>query len=181
MNDSLADALARLDRFLREWNRPIALIGGVAVIARVATRPTEDIDLIARATAGDVDELLALALKHGYSFDRDACELAAMGLVRLYPAGAKKDGFGLDILFADNPYYEQILSRADPVELGGVTLPVATAEDLVLLKLEANRPSDIEDILSIKDGLGATLDMGYLRSQADALGLRRIFDLYFTD
>ncbi len=180
MNDSLADALAQLEKFLREWNTPIALIGGVAVIARASTRPTEDIDLIAKAAPADVDALLALAAKHGYAFDADARELASMGLVRLYSASAKKTGYGLDILFADNPYYEQILSRATPVDLAGVTLKVATAEDLVLLKLEANRPGDIEDILAIKDGLGATLDLSYLRMQADALGLRRVFDLYFS-
>ena len=178
MNDSLADALAQLQAFLREWKRPFALIGGVAVIARASTRPTEDIDLIAKASPDDIDALLALAARHGYGFDADARELASMGLVRLY-SGSKKSGYGLDILLADNAYYEQILARATPVDLAGITLQVATAEDLVLLKLEANRPGDIEDILAIKDGLGATLDLEYLRSEADKLGLRRAFDLYF--
>ncbi len=179
MSESLADALARLERFLAEVGRPAALIGGVAVIARAATRPTEDIDLVAKIDTGGLDALLALAKNHGYAFDEGTRELAELGLVRLFPSGSKKDGFGVDILFADNPYYEEILARATPVAIAGVSLRVATAEDLVLLKLEANRPGDIEDVLTIKDGLGASLDLGYLRLQADRLGLRQKLDLYF--
>ena len=52
-------------------------------------------------------------------------------------------------------------------------------EDLVLLKLDANRPVDIDDILSIKDAFGATLDYAYLDSWADQLRIRDRLDLYF--
>jgi hypothetical protein len=47
------------------------------------------------------------------------------------------------------------------------------------LKLEADRPVDIDDVLAIKDARGDQLDMRYLRSQADQLGLRGKLDLYF--
>lgn len=147
------------------------------MIVRCGTRPTEDVDVIAGAAAKDVDALLALAPKHGFSFDPDARALADMGLVRLYSRDSA--GLALDVIFADNAYYEEILSRATPVEIGEVTLRVATAEDLVLLKLEAARNQDIEDVLTIKDALGPALDLGYLRTQADRLRLREKLDLYF--
>lgn len=177
MSETLTEGLLRLRRFLDEWGHAVAVIGGVAVIARCGTRPTEDIDLVAAATNADVDRLLELAAQHGFSFADDARELASMGLVRFYVDG--KSGFGLDILFADNPYYEELVRRATPVTIGPVTIAVATAEDLILLKLEADRPLDIEDILTIKDALGATLDMAYLRAQADRLRLRTKLNLYF--
>ena len=47
------------------------------------------------------------------------------------------------------------------------------------MKLEADRPVDIDDVLAIKDARPNQLDMHYLRSQADQLGLRRKLDLYF--
>lgn len=177
MSETLADGLARLRRFLDEWGHAAAIIGGVAVIARCGVRPTKDIDLVAAASSADVDGLLELATRHGFSFDHDARELASMGLVRFYVG--QKAGFGLDVLFADNPYYEELIRRATPVTIGAVTLAVATAEDLVLLKLEADRPLDVEDILTIKDALGPSLDMAYLRTQADRLRLRTKLDLYF--
>lgn len=177
MSESLADGLARLRRFLDEWGHASAVIGGVAVIARCGTRPTEDIDLVTAASVADIDRLLELAAKHGFTFDEDARELASMGLVRFYVDG--KTGFGLDVLFADNPYYEELVRRATPVTIGAVTISVVTAEDLLLLKLEADRPLDIEDVLTIKDALGPSLDMPYLRAQADRLRLREKLDLYF--
>lgn len=177
MSETLAEGLQRLERLLGEWARPAAIIGGVAVIARCGTRPTEDIDLVAAAGPSDLEMLFALAAKHGFSFDANARELASMGLVRFY--AKEPGGVGLDILFADNAFYEELLRRATPVVIGGVSVRVASAEDLVLLKLEADRPLDIEDVLSIKDGLGASLDMEYLRAQADRLELRHKLDLHF--
>lgn len=177
MSETLGEGLLRLERLLGEWGRPAAIIGGVAVIARCGTRPTEYIDVVTEAGQQDLDTLFALAAKHGFSFDANARELASMGLVRFY--AKDQGGFGLDVLFADNAFYEELLRRATPVAIGSVTLKIATAEDLVLLKLEADRPLDIEDVLTIKDGLGASLDMTYLRKQADHLKLREKLDLYF--
>ena len=177
MSETLAEGLLRLERLLADWGRPSALIGGVAVIARCGTRPTDDIDVVTAASQDDLDTLFSLATKHGFSFDENARELASMGLVRFYPTDP--GGVGLDVLFADNAFYEELLRRATPVAIGDVTLTIATAEDLVLLKLEADRPLDIEDVLTIKDALGGSLDMTYLRAQADRLKLRDKLDLYF--
>ena len=177
MSNPVEDAIVRAQALLTEWGHAAAVIGGIAMIVRCGTRPTEDVDVIADASATDVDALLALASKHGFSFDQDARELADMGLVRLYSRDAT--GLGLDVLFADNAYYEEILSRATQVTIAGATLRVATAEDLVLLKLEAGRNQDIEDVLTIKDSFGGALDLGYLRRQADRLRLRQKLDLYF--
>lgn len=178
MKESLPDATARLARFLAQ-SRGGAAIGGIAIIGRVKARTTDDLDVIVAATADEIPPLLAAAKGCGYTYDEGHVrDFVEMGLMRLRsPHGP--DGYGLDVILADSSFLQEVVRRATPVSLGGVVIPVATLEDLVLLKLDANRPVDIDDILSIKDAFGATLDFTYLDSWADQLRIRDRLDLYF--
>lgn len=47
------------------------------------------------------------------------------------------------------------------------------------MKIEANRPIDLDDVIAIKDAFGDRLDLVYVRAQADRLGqdVRRRLDL----
>jgi predicted nucleotidyltransferase len=36
-----------------------------------------------------------------------------------------------------------------PIDVGGIEVPVATAEDLVVMKILAGRPKDLEDVVAI--------------------------------
>ncbi|MCC7384635.1 MAG: hypothetical protein IT384_22495 [Deltaproteobacteria bacterium] len=71
------------------------------------------------------------------------------------------------------------MRRASTLDLGGVILSVASVEDLLLLKLEAHRVEDLDDIIAFKDGFQGALDDAYLKTQADRLDLRRRLDQYF--
>ena len=71
------------------------------------------------------------------------------------------------------------MSRATPVELGNAMLPVASVEDLLVMKLEANRPQDIDDILAIKDAFADRLDLHCVREQTERLGIGDRLALYF--
>jgi predicted nucleotidyltransferase len=44
---------------------------------------------------------------------------------------------------------EQFLARAVLVDIGGVRVPVMSPEDLVVTKILAGRPKDIEDVRGI--------------------------------
>lgn len=177
MKESLPEAAARLARFLSSIRG--AAIGGLAIIGRVKARTTDDLDIIAAATADEIPALLEAAKTCGYMYDEaHVADFVAMGLLRLRsPAGP--DGYGLDVILADSAFLAEVVQRATAVSLAGATIPVATVEDLVLLKLDANRPIDIDDVLSIKDAFVSTLDMEYLRSWADRLKIRERLDLYF--
>jgi hypothetical protein len=126
------------------------------------------------------DELLALARQHGWEHDpEEARDLLQGGLARLWGPPSKAAGVGLDLMFVDSEFLESVVTRATPVVIGDVTLPVATVEDLLVMKLEANRPEDIDDILAIKDAFAGQLDDAYVRTQADRLGVSDRLDLYF--
>ncbi len=71
--------------------------------------------------------------------------------------------------------FEQQTIGAEPIELGGTTIPVATAEDLLILKILAGRPRDEEDVKGLVIAAGDHMDWKYcLRVAADlgeALGV----------
>ena len=52
-----------------------------------------------------------------------------------------------DFIFATTPYERQAIARATHVALAGVSVPFATAEDLIIHKLFAGRAQDWEDAL----------------------------------
>jgi len=177
VSESLTDALLRLERLAAGIGRPYAVIGGLAVILRVAVRPTDDLDVLVAAAGTEAERLLEVARQHGYRFDEDeARDLLEVGLIRL--RSPAEGGYDLDIILADAPFLEQVVARSTSVAVEGLSLQVATPEDLLLLKLEANRPDDIEDVLSIKDALEERLDRAYLEAEADRLGIRDRLHLY---
>ena len=79
----------------------------------------------------------------------------------------------VDMLVAVLPYEEQAVRRAEMIEVEGLSLPICTAEDLIIHKAIADRPKDWLDIEKILLRQGAKLDVGYVRSWliqfADAL------------
>lgn len=68
---------------------------------------------------------------------------------------------------------ERFLDRAQVREVLGVRVPVAAAEDLVVMKVLAGRPKDLEDVKSIVAAQGGKLDVedirGTLRLVEEAL------------
>lgn len=173
---SLDDSLRRAARFVASWPAPVALIGGLAIVARVRARPTRDADFVLAVTDDGVQALLDHATAHGYSVPPDVDEWLEGGLLPLRDA----DGFAVDLLLADDEFLRGVARRAEPMELADLVFPVATLEDLVLLKLHAGRPIDIDDVLAIKDAHSEALDMAYLRVHAADLNVADRLDLYFS-
>lgn len=67
-------------------------------------------------------------------------------------------GIGIDIGLGGSEYEEFLLSRSTIVEFAsGINLRVASAEDLVVMKVFAGRPRDWEDVRGILIRQGASL------------------------
>ncbi len=168
---TLTEAIERAKTLMRRAGHAHAVIGGAAIVARARPRLTEDVDLLVAMTPQDVDELIELATDAGYGFDERDREIAAEGLLRLTSSGVD-----LDLIRADSAFLEHVIERATPLVDGGI--PFATLEDLILLKLEAERPIDIDDVLAIRDAAGDRLDRGYIDARANELGLADRVALY---
>lgn len=70
----------------------------------------------------------------------------------------------LDIVLAGPGLELDFLQRAIPVEIAGATIPVITPEDLIVTKILAGRPKDIEDVRNVIHQRAASLDVERIRT-----------------
>ena len=77
------------------------------------------------------------------------------------PALEERTGIRVDFVFSFTDYERQAISRSRSVELGGVSVHFAAVEDVVIHKLVAGRPRDLEDVRSIVVK-NPGLDRGYV-------------------
>jgi hypothetical protein len=159
------ELIARLARNLVARELPFMLIGGQAVLLHGEPRLTQDIDITLGVTPQRLDDAVA------------ACEAAGLtplptdiaAFVRdtfVLPATDARSGIRVDLIFSTTPYEAEAIGRAVLVEVGGSQVPFASAEDLILHKLFAGRPRDLEDAAGVSRRKGRTLDWAYLRRWA---------------
>lgn len=178
----IESALRKVAAMLSEWPDPAAIVGGIGIVARTRPRLTTDIDVVIAVAPESVDDLLALAERQGFAHDpEETAVLVEGGLARLWTPPSRASGVGLDLMFVDSDFLEAVVTRATPLPMAGVTLPVATVEDLLIMKLEAGRPQDVDDILAIKDTCKSELDLEYVRRHTELLGISDRLELYFGD
>jgi hypothetical protein len=157
--------LARLARGFAQPRLPFMVIGGQAVLIHGEPRLTQDIDLAVGVAPDRLPEVL------------DACERAELeplpehvdAFVRetfVLPLTDRATGIRVDVIFSRTAYEAEAIGRAIAVEVSGVAIPFASAEDLVLRKLFAGRPRDIEDAEGVVRRKGRDLDWPYLRRLA---------------
>lgn len=72
----------------------------------------------------------------------------------------------MDLIFSTTPDEGQAIARATHVAIGDVDVPFATAEDLLIHKLFAGRPRDLEDAVGVVRRRHGELDWEYLRRWA---------------
>jgi hypothetical protein len=88
----------------------------------------------------------------------------------LLPLRHRTTNIKVDIALGLTGFEQQTVSRAEAIDLAGTTVFVATAEDLVIMKVLAGRPQDDVDLRGILLAQGEGLDWGYCVKLADELG-----------
>ena len=153
--------LADLSRALRESQIPFMLIGGQAVLLHGRPRLTEDIDVTLGVDATRLPLLLDVCRRLGLSVLPEEAE-AFVRETFVLPVRHEASGIRVDFIFSTTPYEQQAIARAEPVVLAGVAVPFASAEDLLIHKLFAGRPRDLEDAAGVVRRKGHQLDWTYL-------------------
>jgi hypothetical protein len=137
-------------------------------------RATQDVDLVIDPTPEQLEQLLSeLAGRYYVSPDaaRDALRQRSMFNVLDF-----EEGWKLDLIIRkDRPFSVEEFGRRQIAHLHGRPIPLATAEDVILSKLEWNKltPSErqVQDALNVALVQGAKLDHSYLRKWAPDLGV----------
>ena len=78
-------------------------------------------------------------------------------------------GMPLDVVLAGSGLEEEFLARAVPTDVGGTVVPMIDAADLIIAKILAGRPKDLEDVRALWRGHGKTLDTARIRSVLEQL------------
>jgi hypothetical protein len=76
----------------------------------------------------------------------------------------------LDLALGLSEFEGQALARAEPLLLAGMTVAVATAEDLLIMKILAGRPQDDQDVQGLVVAQGQHLAWNYCLSLGAELG-----------
>ncbi len=138
---ALRDLVAAMDDIGRPW----MVIGGIAVVAHGLPRATIDVDATLAAANTDTGNVLRVLERHGFvARIPEAESFARRHQVLLLVHQAS--GVPLDLTFAWLPFEEEALSRARAVAFPGVDVPVVALDDLLIYKLVASRPRDLDDV-----------------------------------
>jgi predicted nucleotidyltransferase len=139
--------LQRVLAILDSANVRYALVGAVAVASRGVPRSTFDLDLFTTDKQVFRDELWAELRRDGVPVDvRRGDQFDPLGgVVRI---GTKPDQ--IDVVVGKWKWEQAVIERAQPVEIrDGITIPVPSASDLILLKLAAGGPLDYVDAYNL--------------------------------
>lgn len=138
-----------------------AIVGGVAASLLGRPRMTRDVDAVVLVDDLGWQQFIDSGTSFGVSprID-DPIEFAHRTRVLLMRHDPS--GIDLDISLGALSFEVEMIDRRQSMTIGQLTLPVITAEDLIIMKALARRPRDIADIESVLDA-NANLDLDRVR------------------
>jgi predicted nucleotidyltransferase len=163
--------LGKIAKALSTANVPYMIIGGQAVLLYGEPRLTKDIDLTVGVGLESLTKIRNVLLEIHLNplVEREDFTIQTMVL----PCQDSETGIRIDVIFSHSPYEQQALDRVRRINLEGIEVCFAGPEDVVIHKVIAGRPRDLEDVETI---LLKNLDLNkvyianWLRDFSEALG-----------
>lgn len=170
MHEHLTSALADAADFLQSRAIPFAVIGGIASSVRGEPRVTSDVDLVI-----GVDVARALELLHSLGdspFEplfSGAEEVVERSFI--LPVKHRASGVRVDMAIGLSGFEKDAIARAEIVNIGSkIAAPVASIEDLLVMKILAGRSRDMDDARSLVSLRFNQIDWAYVEQTAQELG-----------
>lgn len=156
------EALEALSRALDEIDAPSMVIGGVAVIALGVPRYTVDIDVTIQGKSSDPERVLGAFAKQdiGPRIEDPAGFARARQIVL---ALHKPSGVTIDASLAWLPFENEAIQFSLERDYAGVQIRVPRPEDLIIYKLVACRPLDLDDAEQLLILYQGALDLDRIR------------------
>lgn len=124
------------------------IIGGQAVLLYGEPRLTKDIDVTLGLGPECLESLRSIIENLGFKILVKEVE-SFVNKTFVLPTLDEKSGFKIDFIFSFSLYEREAMQRVNTVEIGKAKVKVASLEDLVIHKVIAGRPRDIEDIKNV--------------------------------
>lgn len=162
LKPSLRGVVQAVARALSSLPVPGMLIDGIAVIARGVPRLTRDVDATIAGGVIEPIDLIARLREHDLvpRID-DAAQFAAASQVLLLRH--RPSGVDVDPSIGWLPFERDALAAAERLDVAGIEVAVARAEDLIVYKSVAFRPQDQQDIERLLVLHGHSLDVDRVR------------------
>lgn len=157
--DPLVEALCRLKEFLEANLVPYMVIGGIANAVWGQPRYTHDVDLKVALGTMSIAEFAALLSRQFRFRYPDGLAFAQRAFVLMIQVTEEMPA---DLAIAFLPYALEAIARAAPTDIGGIVVPICTAEDLIIHKAISQREKDWMDIEGILIRQGDRLDQEYI-------------------
>ncbi len=143
----LEELLRRTAVALDQHALPYMIIGGQAVLLYGEPRLTKDIDITLGAGLERLSDILSAAqtacltpLVEAETFTRQTMVL---------PCSDAESGMRVDFILSFSPFEQAAIARARAVKIGDAVLRFASVEDLIIHKVIAGRPRDLEDVKGV--------------------------------
>ena len=176
---NLAELLAGAIRALNAAGVPFMVTGSLASSFHGEPRATNDLDIVIDPTSATLERLIAGLQASGFYVDAAAAQtaLAERAQFNAIGAGAWKIDF---IVRKDRPFSREEFGRRRPADLLGTPGFVASAEDMVVAKVEWAAATDsdrqLRDVAAMLDIGRGRLNLEYIRRWIGALDLRATWD-----
>jgi hypothetical protein len=154
------ELLASLAPVIGRWGRWY-VFGAQSVVVYGVPRLSADVD-VTLALVPDSPELFAQEMQAA-GFSLRVSDPDFVRRTRVMPFVHEPTGMPLDVVLAGSGLEDEFLQRAVPTEIGGTRIPVIELSDLVVAKVLAGRPKDLEDTRALWQIHGQRIDSDRIR------------------
>lgn len=172
---TLEDLLSRLAPALERAEVPYMLTGSVASSAHGVPRSTRDLDIVINPTRGQLSALVQQFASPDYYADEQQA-LRALKNRSQFNVIDQSTGWKVDFIIAeDSEYGRTAFARRKSLDIAGIAVRVAAAEDVIISKLRwaklGGSERQLEDVGGIVSIQAGKLDLEYIERWVRELGL----------
>lgn len=142
--------LGAIVEWLRSEKVPGLIIGGIAASFLGRPRLTRDVDVLVVLQENRWQRFLNAGARFGF-LPRIDDALAFARRSRVFLIRHKPSGIDIDISVAALPFEEESIAQVRWTNVGKLSLPLPTPENLIIMKAVAHRPQDMADIKALLD------------------------------
>jgi hypothetical protein len=154
------------------------VIGGLAVALLGRPRVTRDVDALILLAEDLWPALIESGARFGF-LPRQSDTLAFAHEARVLLLRHHPTGIDVDVALGSLPFEEEAVARAKKVRVAGVSVPLPTPEDLVIMKAIAHRERDlldIEGLLAAHPKIDAQRIRKWVQTFADTLEAPELYE-----
>jgi hypothetical protein len=154
------ELLAALAPVLDRWGRWY-VFGAQAVVVYGVPRLSADVDVTLDLTPDAPDRFAAEMERAGFRLAVNDPDFVRR--TRVMPFTHVRTGMPLDVVLAGSGLEEDFLDRAVRTDIAGLAVPIIELSDLIIAKVLAGRPRDIDDARALWRLHRSTMDADRIR------------------